>query len=330
MAIAPPDARIVLARTFSRIRIQVKRFLHFAYNKPLYSCFRSAYVSQGVGSRPLSRGNPSGTRLRASDVRFAEAVARAKLEVQVVLDPKKRTSLLRSQKDSLRVPRSGLHQKAFSTLRDLIMTGELAPGQQLNEAELSAALGVSRTPLREALKLLAAENLVELRINRSAIVTPLRREEIVASFEAVAGLERICAELAAERMTAADHRALQSLHDRMERHHETNNLRKYFALNNDIHLFIVEAARNRLLKASHATLFSQVNRARYMALHVVGRREESIQEHRDILDALKGREGERAGKLLAHHVLHTGEAISRALPEIASPEAARDAFPMEA
>ena len=103
------------------------------------------------------------------------------------------------------------------------------------EVELSGLLGVSRTPLREALKLLAAEGLVELRLNRSAVVAPVRCEEIAELFEAVSGIERIAAELAAVRMTARDLQRLRDLHERMERFHEAGELRDYFDLNQQIH-----------------------------------------------------------------------------------------------
>src|SRR5215204_4150458 len=124
----------------------------------------------------------------------------------------------------LRVSRAGLHEQAAARLRTLIVRGDLAPGEPLMEVELSELLEVSRTPLREALKLLATEGLVELRLNRSAVVTPLRREEITELFEAVGGIERIAAELAAVRMTARDLRRLRGLHERMGRFHEGGEL----------------------------------------------------------------------------------------------------------
>src|SRR4051812_42900832 len=91
----------------------------------------------------------------------------------------------------LRVSRAGLHAQAAARLRTLIIRGDLAPAEALNELQLSEALGISRTPLREALKLLEAEGLVELRLNRSARIAPLRQDEIAELFEAVSGIERI-------------------------------------------------------------------------------------------------------------------------------------------
>jgi DNA-binding GntR family transcriptional regulator len=213
----------------------------------------------------------------------------------------------------LRVPRAGLHDQAAARLRTLIIRGDLAPGEPLMEVEPSELLGVSRTPLREALKLLATEGLVELRLNRSAVVAPLRREEISELFEAVSGIERIAAELAAVRMTARDLQKIRNLHERMERFHEAGELRDYFDLNQQIHEFIVACARNSALKSTHETLMARVERARFFALSSRARWDESVQEHLEILQALEKREAERAGKLLGHHVQRTGEVVNDAL-----------------
>src|SRR3954463_9626704 len=161
----------------------------------------------------------------------------------------------------LRVPRAGLHEQAAARLRMLIVRGDLAPGEPLMEVELSGLLGVSRTPLREALKLLAAEGIVELRLNRSAVVAPVRCEEIAELFEAVSGIERIAAELAATRMTAPDLRRLNDLRKRRERRHERGELRSYFEVNQQIHTFIVACARNEAIAATHRWLLGRVERA---------------------------------------------------------------------
>jgi DNA-binding GntR family transcriptional regulator len=219
---------------------------------------------------------------------------------------------------SLRVVRSGLHETAAIRLRSLIVRGDLAPGEQLIEADLCGALGVSRTPLREALKLLAAEGLVQLRLNRSSIVTPIRREEIDELFEAVAGIERLGAELAAarmtlRRMTTRDLEKLSTLQQRMERHHDAGELREYFDLNQQIHRFIIACARNSALRSTHDTLMARVERARFFALSSQERWDESVEEHRAIMRALAARDGDKAGRLLAHHVQRTGQVVNAAL-----------------
>jgi DNA-binding GntR family transcriptional regulator len=191
----------------------------------------------------------------------------------------------------------------------LIIRGDLGPAEALNELQLSEALGISRTPLREALKLLAAEGLVELRLNRSARIAPLREREIAELFEAVGGIERIAAELAATRMTTADLKRLDSLQKRMERFHERGALRDYFEVNQQIHSFIVACARNPAITATHQWLLARVERARFFALSGRGRWDESVAEHRAILNALEARDGEAAGQMLASHVQRTGAVV---------------------
>jgi DNA-binding GntR family transcriptional regulator len=217
------------------------------------------------------------------------------------------------QRRGLRVPRTGLHEQAATKLRTLIVRGDLLPGEPLLEVDISKALGISRTPLREAFKQLAAEGLVELRLNRGAIVAALRREELAELFEAVSGIERCAAELAATRMTARDLERLESLQQKIEWHRDRGEQRDYFEANQQIHRAIVGFARNNVMKATHDALLPRVERARFFALSARGRWDESVREHRQILAALKARDAERAGQLLGHHVRRTGEAVVETL-----------------
>jgi DNA-binding GntR family transcriptional regulator len=228
-------------------------------------------------------------------------------------EPKSRRGVTALQRRRLRVPRTGLHEQAATRLRTLIVRGDLQPGEQLLEGDLSEALGISRTPLREALKQLAAEGLVELRLNRSAIVAPFRRDELTELFEAVSGIERCAAELAATRMVERDVERLEMLQERIEWHHERGELRDYFETNQQIHSAIVGFARNAVLKATHDILLARVERARFFALSVRGRWDESVREHQDILTALKAGDAGGAGRLLGHHVRRTGEIMAAAL-----------------
>ena len=210
----------------------------------------------------------------------------------------------------LRLRRIGLHEEAADRLRKLIIRGDLMPGEQVNEAVLSEALGVSRTPLREAIKLLAAEGLVELRRNRSPVVALLKPAEVSELFETVSGIERMAAELAATRMTARDLQKLGDFQDRMEQHHDSGRLREYFDINQQVHAFIVDCARNGVLKTTHAQLLARVERARFFALLSQSRWDESLDEHREILRALQDRNTARAGELLGRHVRRTGDVVA--------------------
>jgi DNA-binding GntR family transcriptional regulator len=240
-------------------------------------------------------------------------------------DPKRPTAMTALQRRRLRVPRTGLHEQAAARLRTMIVRGELSPGQQLGEADLSDALGISRTPLREALKQLATEGLVELRLNHSAVVAPFRRAELNELFEAVSGIERCAAELAAARMESSDMERLAALQDKIEWHHGRGELREYFHTNQQIHSAIVDFARNAVLKATHEALLARAERARFFALSTLGRWDESVREHQEILAALKAGDAARAGQLLGHHVRRTGEIVAETLDGKGDEAAAPDA-----
>ena len=225
---------------------------------------------------------------------------------------------------TLRLERPALHERAVDRLRTLIVHGELAPGEKVGEVELSEALGISRTPLREALKLLAAEGLVEIQPHRGARIAAIEPAEVNELFEVVSGLERLAAELAASRMTGAELRRLRELQDKTEHHHKTGRLNEYFALNHQIHAFVVGCARNAVLVATHEWLLARVQRARYLALRSKERWDESVMEHRALLAALEGRDGVRAGEILSRHVRRTGEVVVSVIEkdEVAIPAAA--------
>lgn len=212
-----------------------------------------------------------------------------------------------------RLARFALHEQVAAELRKSIVRGDLAPGARIAEQEVADRLGVSRTPLREAFKLLAAQGLVDLRPNRGARVAPLDLVEIAHLFEVVGGLERQAAELAAVRIDAVRLRQLESLQTNMEQHHETQNLHRYFDVNQEIHNSIVAAAENPVLTATHQWLMGRVERARFMALYAPERWNESVAEHRLILAALANGEGDRAGRLMEAHVRRTGEVVARTL-----------------
>lgn len=223
-----------------------------------------------------------------------------------------------SSRTAISVQRVPLHQEAADRVRQLIIYGVLAPGTHVAEGELSEMLGVSRTPLREALKILASQGLVELMQNRGARVTPLRANEVFELFETMAGVERVAAELAAHRATAEDLAALADLQDKMERHHTAGELEPYFNLNQQTHGLIVRMSKNSVLVETHDWLTARVERARYLALRSRGRWDESLSEHASILQALQRRDAAEAGRLMAEHVLRTGAIVSRAVSAVPS------------
>jgi DNA-binding GntR family transcriptional regulator len=202
-----------------------------------------------------------------------------------------------------------LHEAAIERLRDMIVEGDLAAGERLNDAKLAALLQVSRTPIREAIKLLGSEGLVELLPGRGARVAALALETISEMFEVIAGLERHACELAAERMSAGAFEALQRKHERMMRCFSNGERRAYFKLNHEIHLALVAASENSILQGLHATLIARARRARYAALESPARWAEAMGEHEALMTALRARNAKRAGQIMQTHDRRTAQAI---------------------
>jgi len=206
-----------------------------------------------------------------------------------------------------------LHEAVVERLRNLIVHGDLAVGERLNDAKLASLLKVSRTPIREAIKLLATEGLVDLFPGRGARVGLFSLESVGELFEVIAGVERQACELAAERMSAREFDALMRLHERMARHAADGELKAYFKLNHEIHLGIVAASGNGTLQALHASLLVRAQRARYAALASPARWKEAMCEHELLMDALAKRDARRAGDVMHEHDLQTRQAILQRL-----------------
>lgn len=209
--------------------------------------------------------------------------------------------------------RSLLHQTAVDRLRDLIVQGELAPGLRLNERMLSEQLGISRTPLREALKVLSSEGLVELQPNRGAVVTPLTRETVREIFEVMEALEGLAGELACRNATDAQIAEIRALHYQMLAHHARADLPAYFRENQKIHLAIVASSGNATLLSTYRGLNAHVRRARYMANLTRDRWDQAVAEHGEIVDALAKRDAARLPRLLHDHLAHKMTVVLGAL-----------------
>ena len=213
------------------------------------------------------------------------------------------------------IQRRPLHDEATERIRDLIVEGLLVAGEWINEFELCQQLQISRTPLREALKVLAAEGLVELVPRRGARVAQLSIREIVDLFEALGGVEGMAAEMAAVRMSAADLEALRQLQVKIEQRHKTKARLEYFHDNQKLHEAIVRFSGNSAIVDIHARLIARVRRARYQAILSESRWSEAVQEHALILAALESRDARRAGDLMRQHVARTGEVVRDSMDE---------------
>lgn len=216
-------------------------------------------------------------------------------------------------KNSLR--RRSLHEEVADCVRTMIIEGELKEGQRIHEPELCQQLDISRTPLREALKVLHSEGLVTIEPNRGAWVATITPEEIREHFEIISSLERRAAELTAVKVSESDLARLSKLQDKLERHYQARERNEYFETNQHIHRLIIELAGNDTLTQLHHQLMNRVSRGRYLAIGMQHRWEESVDEHRALLDALRARNAELAGRILAEHVLHTGGTLAKELED---------------
>ncbi len=225
--------------------------------------------------------------------------------------PRKALKIAGQRKRS--ISRQSLHGQVADRLRDMVVHGELVPGEKVPVAALSQTLGVSLTPLREALKVLAEEGLVELAPNRGARVIPYTAEEAEALFEVIAGLESLAAELAANRMSNEDLANLEAAHKQMRSYFEEKERDQYFDINSHIHETIVRYSSNDILINTHSKLMVRANRGRYIAIVDPERWSEAMAEHEAVMEAFRARDAEHAGRIWRVHLLRSGQAVQNAL-----------------
>lgn len=223
------------------------------------------------------------------------------------------------------IVRRPLHEEAADRIRDLIVQGQLAPGTRLNERLLTAQFGLSRTPLREAFKVLATEGLVDLLPNRGAAVSqmdPLRLSETLAVMGA---LEALAGELACANATEAQLNEIRALHYEMLAHHTRGDLAGYFKFNQAIHLKLVKYSGNAVLFNAYRQMNGNVRRARYMANLSRERWDAAVREHDEILAALGTRDVKRIRALLSDHLAHKLASVLAELGKPAARQAAKQA-----
>jgi DNA-binding GntR family transcriptional regulator len=208
------------------------------------------------------------------------------------------------------IERSSLHEEIVVRLRNLIFDGQLTPGTRINERLLCEQFGVSRTPLREAVKVLASEELVELLPNRGAVVTSLTCTGVRQLFEVMEALEALAGELACARIGDTQLAQIASIHAQMVLHYRRGELREYFACNQQIHQRIVEATANSVLVVAYRSLSGRIRRARYMANQSQERWDHAVLEHEEILRKLTARDGPALGDLLRRHLANKLEVVT--------------------
>lgn len=195
-----------------------------------------------------------------------------------------------------------LWQRVYTHLRGEILSGALPPGTELQEVALSATLGVSRGPIREAIGRLAAEGLVTVRPRRGAVVRELSTEEFLEAYQVREALEVMAVRLAVPRLTEADVEVLETHIAEMTACADGGDTQGFFEANSGFHRAFFDISGNRMLVDLYQGLCSQIDRYRLRSLELRGNVQRSIAEHKAILRAARAGDVERAVHLVSEHI----------------------------
>ncbi|MDA7946710.1 MAG: GntR family transcriptional regulator [Hyphomicrobiaceae bacterium] len=209
--------------------------------------------------------------------------------------------------------RRTLHDELLERLRQMIIDGDLTPGSKVPEKDLCARFGVSRTPLREALKVLANEGLVTLTPNRGAMIADLTLDDLEETFPVMGALEALSGEMACANITDAEIAEIRKLHEEMVAHYKARALHAYFRTNQKIHERILSAANNQTLSTLYRGLEGRIRQARYIANMSDARWAQAVEEHAQMLDALEARDGVALAAIMKRHLENKFETVKEAL-----------------
>lgn len=216
---------------------------------------------------------------------------------------------------------SRLSETLREAIEEEVATGKLAPGTHLDEIELARRFGVSRTPIREALSLLAGEGMVEIRPRRGAVVAQITPQRLVEMFEVMAELEAMCARLAARRISAAELGVLEQAHDACRSAAQSLDSDGYFYANEHFHHAIYVSSHNGFLSDQAHALQRRLRPYRRLQLRVRNRLAKSFEEHQAVLDALRDGDADRAVAAIRSHVMVQGERFNDLLAGLSQLEA---------
>ena len=203
--------------------------------------------------------------------------------------------LLETDDRSLRI-------RVFNAIENAILDGEYKDGDSLNELRISKELGISRTPVREALMQLELEGLVRNVPNKGAVVIGVTEQDIHDIYEIRIRIEGLASRLCAENITEDELRALEKIVDLQEFYLMKNDTEQIWKLDGDFHKIIYDASRSRPLRFTLSNFHNYIKKARDISVQTEGRAEKTVAEHRAILDAIKAHNGELAEQLTAKHI----------------------------
>lgn len=215
---------------------------------------------------------------------------------------------------TLRIAQPALYEEVAERLRQRIFSHELPPGTWIDEQALAQDYGISRTPLREALKVLVAEGLVTLKPRRGCYVTEISEQDLDEIYPVMALLEGRCAFEAAQKAGAADLERLEAVHAELERAASENHIQSFFDANQEFHKVVQEIAGNRWLLQMIQDLRKVLKLTRLHSLTLEGRPQQSLAEHRLIMAALRSGNAAAAEKAMCDHIAAGRQALAKIPP----------------
>ena len=224
---------------------------------------------------------------------------------QLAFDDKVRQIATMNEHAISPIVRHSLHDELVGRIRDMIIEGQLEPGSRIHEGQLGQALGVSRTPLREALKFLASEGLIDLVPGRGAIVRQLTPQDVRNMLEVLIALETLAGRLACRNATEAQIAHVRKMHDRMMGFYASRKRLEYYKLNQAIHTAIVNLSGNDYLASTHEAIQSRLKRIRFIGNEAPENWSGAVQEHVEMINALEKRDEDALTDVLTRHLEET-------------------------
>lgn len=205
--------------------------------------------------------------------------------------------------------RRSLHEELVGRLRDMIIEGQLVAGSRIHEGQVGMALGVSRTPLREALKFLASEGLIDLVAGRGAIVQVLTKGDVRNMLDVLIALETLAARSACRDATEEQIAGVRKLHDDMMEFYHANNRLEYYKRNQAIHSAIAALSNNKFLSSTHESIQSRLKRIRFIGNAQPEKWSGAVAEHEEMIVALEARDADRLAEVIQRHLERTWERV---------------------
>jgi len=211
------------------------------------------------------------------------------------------------------IDRVPLHDAIVNRLRDIIIEGELPPGSRIHETQMGQRLGVSRTPLREAIKFLASEGLVELVPARGAVVRQFSTKDIKDMLLVLKTLEILAGRLACEHATDGQIAHIRSMHDEMLGHYREGRRMEYYKLNQGIHSAIAALSDNEPLAYTHGMLQTRLKRVRFVGHQGEENWAKAVAEHEEMIAALEARDAARLSEIIERHLSAAWERVEASI-----------------